>query len=168
MAVATKTPYTPISSGFWRRVRKHADGCWEWTGQINDDGYGRFGKAPRPDGRSSYAHRFSYQAMVGDIPEGMQVDHRCHDPKVCPGGDSCTHRRCVNPDHLEVVEPVANVLRSNGLAAKNAAKTTCPRGHSLSGDNLMMSGRKRRCRTCRNRLGREGYAARRAAAGGAS
>lgn len=72
------------------------DGCWLWLGSIDRDGYGnaktRYGRA---------AHRLTYQAYVGDIPEGMQLDHLCR------------QRSCVNPYHLEPVTQQENILRGS-------------------------------------------------------
>jgi hypothetical protein len=75
-----------------------------------------------------YVHRFVYRALVEPIPDGKEIDHRCHnvDPS-CPSDASCLHRRCVNPDHLEAVTHRENMDRSpNSLAAKNRLKTHCP------------------------------------------
>lgn len=55
-------------------------GCWLWTGYITDNGYGRIS--------DQFAHRLSYAAHYGDIPDGMHVLHKCD---VKP---------CVNPSHL--------------------------------------------------------------------
>lgn len=145
-----ETPYgdTRASERFWLNVLVRDDGCWEWIGQAKPDGYGIFGHTLD---YSKYAHRFAYQVFVGPVPEGSQIDHRCHVPAECAGGDGCPHRRCVNPGHLTPATPRANVHNSNGLAALNLQKTHCPRGHPLSGANVKMEGRKRRCVICRRR-----------------
>ena len=155
-----------VPARFWSNVAVLPNGCWEWRGYRSEDGYGRYGNAPRPDGRSQVAHRFIVQALGAEVAATEQVDHLCHDPAKCAGGDTCPHRACVNPRHLAVVAPRVNVLRSNGLAAANVAKTHCPVGHALAGDNLRVDGRKRRCVTCRREQCRRAslrYLARKAA-----
>ncbi|MGI9502698.1 MAG: HNH endonuclease [Geminicoccaceae bacterium] len=83
------------------------------------------------------AHRVSYEALVSAIPEGLELDHLCR------------VRCCVNPIHLEPVTTRTNNLRGNGIAAMNALKTHCPRGHPYSGEHLYVCSRgHRHCRTC--------------------
>lgn len=67
---------------FMARVEKRESGCWEWTGVIIPDGYGQVGC------RHKKTHRVAYELMVGPIPDGLCVLHRCDNPP------------CVNPDHL--------------------------------------------------------------------
>lgn len=81
--------------------------CWIWTGAISaDHGYGhtRIGRPRRQVG----AHRALYEAHIGPIPEGMQLDHLCR------------VRLCVNPAHMEPVTRSENVQR--GGAATLAAE----------------------------------------------
>ncbi len=97
---------------FWAKVDRTA-GCWLWTGdKVN--GYGRL-KVKR-DGRWTHvrAHRWAYEDAHGPIPPGIYPDHRCHTEDLsCPGGVTCPHRACVNPDHLEPVTFEENLARAN-------------------------------------------------------
>jgi hypothetical protein len=130
-----------------RRYVIAPNGCWLWTERVNRAGYG----VVRPHGTTLQAHRVMYEAHVGPVPDGQQLDHLCHTLDAsCAGGRQCPHRRCVNPAHLEPVTPTENVYRSNAPAAINARKTHCNRGHELVGDNLHVDSRgRRRCRECR-------------------
>lgn len=44
-------------------------GCWLWLGALGDPGYGKLGVGRR----HLSAHRASYEAHVGPIPDGMVV-----------------------------------------------------------------------------------------------
>lgn len=106
---------------FMEKVEK-TDSCWLWKAHTNSDGYGIFSIAS-PGGlpnKSVRAHRWVYERLVGPIPDGYQIDHRCR------------VRNCVNPEHLEAVRPRVNTLRGNTRAADNAQKTHCPQGHPLN------------------------------------
>lgn len=125
-----------------------ATGCWNWTGTMRGNGYGRLkvGSRYTGDRRDEEAHRFSYEMHKGRIPDGLQLDHLCR------------NTLCVNPDHLEAVTARVNTLRSENPAAKNARKTRCPKGHELAGDNLYVSrDGQRGCRTCRSATRRAHY-----------
>jgi hypothetical protein len=135
-----------LEERFWARVKKTAT-CWIWQGQRGGD-YGRLQLPERGGKRSTdMAHRFAYKALVGEIPEGLDLDHLCR------------NTLCVNPAHLEAVTSEVNVMRGIGVGAKNAAKTHCKHGHPLFGPNLTpRKGRKgrvaRECLICRRARGR--------------
>jgi len=115
----------------WSKVDRRDDGCWLWTGNTDKDGYGMMHVvASTPSGATTKrAHRLVYEAEVGPIPNGMQLDHLC---KV---------RCCVNPAHLEPVTPKENVHRSGTMGNKwNAGKPGLrgeSNGHAkLTGDQV--------------------------------
>lgn len=117
-------------------------GCWQWTGAITGHGYGNV----RWDGRAMPAHIIVYTLTNGPVPDGLELDHTCHNTDTtCPGARNCLHRRCVNPDHLEAVTHRTNILRGHTLPARNARRTTCIRGHNF--DVISDTGH-RSCTTC--------------------
>ena len=136
------TASTTIEERFWAKVEKTPHGCWLWTGACTKGGYPVFTE----QGRQVYAHRWAYARFVGEIPEGMQIDHRCN------------VRRCVNYETcLRPLSPRDNILRSEAPAAKNARKARCIRGHILYGKNLYTSSKGRHCRKCQRERDRKTY-----------
>lgn len=73
-------------------------GCWEWTGYVNRQGYGQYTISRR----HYLAHRIAYQTLVGEIPAGLFIDHRCFT------------RNCVNPHHLRAVSNKQNMEHLSG------------------------------------------------------
>jgi hypothetical protein len=62
------------------------NGCIKWKGWKNDDGYGKFSI----DKKYKFAHRYAYELLVGKIPEGKNVLHKCD------------VRDCCNTEHLYI------------------------------------------------------------------
>lgn len=88
--------------------------CWEWIGARNLQGYGvmRVGEG------NMQAHRVAYVIRYGDIPEGMNVLHRCDNPS------------CVRVSHLFL-----GTLADNNSDMRNKgrqyAKLTAADVHSI-------------------------------------
>lgn len=128
---------------FWSKVSLPTTpgACMPWTAYRDRRGYGKINMGGRR-GRVEFAHRISYRALIGDIPDHLVLDHLCRNPS------------CVRPDHLEPVTPRENVQRGVG-GQHHASKTHCPAGHPYEGANLYVrtlpSGTKNRiCRSCKN------------------
>lgn len=118
----------------------NTDDCWLYAaspGHYNKYGHGRVTIQQKGKTYNFAVHRVMYENMVGEIPEGLTLDHLCRVPP------------CINPKHLEPVTLAVNTLRGFGPTAINARKTHCTRGHALEGNNLEQSKRGwRECRTC--------------------
>ncbi|MDI1301988.1 MAG: HNH endonuclease signature motif containing protein [bacterium] len=71
--------------------------CWHWLGSVSKTtGYGK----KQLNGKTLLAHRWVYEMLLGPIPGGLVIDHKCKT------------RHCVNPHHLEVVDQAENCRRS--------------------------------------------------------
>jgi len=77
------TRTSPIER-FWSKVHK-TETCWLWTGYVTPTGYGMHNVSKTVVYR---AHRYAWQVVNGEIPDGLFVCHRCD------------VRNCVRPDHL--------------------------------------------------------------------
>lgn len=128
--------------------RAGSGGCWIWQGSINAEGYGTT-TAPTRRG-TTHAHLAVWWVFNGSVQDGLQLDHLCHTAdSSCLGGNSCRHRRCVNPEHLEPVTPRENTLRARAPSARFSRRTHCDNGHPLEGQNLAIrTDGARKCRTC--------------------
>lgn len=104
---------------FWIKVNK-TDTCWLWIAGATKQGYGYFSPAT---GQRALAHRWSYEELVGPIPDGLVIDHLCR------------VRRCVNPAHLEAVTQQENVARGASAELLNGTRTSCVNGHEYTDEN---------------------------------
>ncbi|NBO56560.1 MAG: HNH endonuclease [Actinobacteria bacterium] len=79
---------------FRTHVRSDGD-CWVWTAHRDSRGYGKF----KVNGRKERAHRWIYEALHGELPESVFLDHLCR------------NTACVRPSHLEPASPEENTKR---------------------------------------------------------
>jgi hypothetical protein len=121
----------PSETRFWMKVLCDlSTGCWLWQGDRiftarGRGGYGMFyvsrqykvlEQAPGRtvieilDARRMYAHRYCWELLIGPVPTGYILCHRCDVPS------------CVRPDHLFVGSHLDN---NRDMWAKGRAK---PRG----------------------------------------
>ena len=91
---------TPLIERVMSRVEMVTEsGCWLFTGYLNQHGYGKVGSGGKR-GPILRTHRVTYEHFRGQIPAGLQLDHKCR------------VRSCCNPWHLEPVTFQENVDRS--------------------------------------------------------
>lgn len=89
---------------FWSKVQVgKPEQCWPWTGEVNNQGYGRFAIYRR--GRVRHlAHRVAYTLGAGATVEGLGLLHDCDNPPCC------------NPRHLRLGtqrDNIADMHRKN-------------------------------------------------------
>lgn len=119
-----------VEERFWSKVNKTEE-CWLWTASTNRKGYGTF----RYEGSSKLAHGIAYLWEVGEVPEGLQLEHLCR------------VRNCVRVAHLEAVTPGENSRRGEAWKI-HGMKTHCPLGHEYSEENTYRYRGGRHCKTC--------------------
>ena len=127
---------------FWARVDKNdASGCWTWQGTLNH-GYGMFKLA----GKWRYVHRLAYELLIGPIPKGLILHHKCLNPRCVRAGE-----------HVILATRRQNTVEyhDSTLAGKFARLTSCKHGHPFTEENtrLELSDKHperitRRCREC--------------------
>lgn len=92
-----------------------SEGCWEWLGWLDEDGYGVFWDSIEK--KSVRAHRYSYEREFGPLKKNFA----CH---------SCDNPKCVRPSHLfagtnsDNMEDKAAKSRTGGFAALKGERHT--------------------------------------------
>lgn len=111
----------PPVERFWSRVNRQAPGgCWLWTGELQNKGYGVFHTYANGRRAKHLAHRYSL-ALVEPLVDGLVCLHSCDVP------------RCVNPAHLRQGTQLENMreardrgrLNLEGLKLGLAARLGC-------------------------------------------
>ncbi len=137
-----------IDERWARSTERREDGCLGYTGTIRSvDGHGAWWTNQTG---TVLAHRWIWEHVNGTIPDGMTLDHECHNAASwrgeCAGGPTCPHRSCVDVDHMTVKPRAENTLAS---ANHYGNRTHCKRGHEFTEANTyLQKGGGRACRTC--------------------
>lgn len=118
------TSRADVHANIISRAIRTKTGCLELSGAINSKGYPCIGV---PVGKVELAHRFMWEHHNGQIPEGLQVHHRCE------------NKRCCEITHLDALTQTAH--------AAIHRPTHCTKGHEFTAENSIYH--KKGTRTCR-------------------
>ena len=97
-----------IRARLYNKCRLSDTGCWLWTGPTRA-GYGVF----YVGSKDRSAHRISYEAFIGPVPDGLHLLHSCDNPG------------CINPAHLRP-----------GTVKENVADRESRRRRSVRGEQI--------------------------------
>lgn len=99
---AGRDRYETPEESFAARTKWQED-CLIWTGAKSDGGYGLLSI----NNRNVRAHRYAWERLFGEIPEGKFIDHKCW------------NRACVNTEHLRIATRSENNQYLKGQRAHN-------------------------------------------------
>lgn len=129
----------PIEVRFWTKVQadtRNPDGCWLWTGGTDGHGYAIIWHNNKARG----ANRVAWELRNGKpFPPDLLACHTCDNPL------------CVRPDHIfpgTALDNAHDKIRK-GRANIQPRQSHCQRGHEMIAANVVMEGKKRKCRACR-------------------
>ena len=99
----TDPRYSAPKEFFDSRINVDGD-CVVWSGTINPNGYGYMGIS----GKRVRVHRYAWELANGPVPDGMMIDHICH------------NRACVKVEHLRLADRVENGRNREGANARSS------------------------------------------------
>lgn len=103
IAIETDDP-NAIIAAVRDRVTTTVTGCWEWTGALDESGYGTYEIRTGRKRRRFSPHRLVAHATYGSSPDEPVVHHKC------------ANKRCCAPDH---VIPVTQLENNAEMMARN-------------------------------------------------
>lgn len=108
-----------IGKAFWARVNiKEGEACWNWTGHVARDGYGRF----YFEGKVYITHRLAYVLEHGEaISRNILVIQ------------TCKNKKCCNPSHFEIS---TRKKQLEGMAKHGRVRGFAQRGENNYGAKL--------------------------------
>lgn len=75
-----------------QQMRKDEEtGCWNWTGQISNSGYGRIMLKTEQGNITFSAHRASFALFKAPLNKDTVLMH------------ICKNRLCINPEHMKIM-----------------------------------------------------------------
>ncbi len=138
----TNLPTLTGTERFAASLERKPNGCLEWTGRTDRDGYGRIRVG---DGKRVGTHRLAWELVNGPIPPEVMVRHFV-----------CDNPPCCDVTHLRLGTSAENTAdrdaKGRGRHEGNTLKTHCRQGHAYDEANTYVSrSGKRTCRAC-NRI----------------
>lgn len=97
--------YSGPDEALQTRVKQVGE-CLEWDGARIRSGYGVL----RVGDQVKYTHRLAWERENGPIPDGMYIDHMCH------------NHACMNTDHLRIATPMQNTHNRKGAKPGSSSK----------------------------------------------
>lgn len=114
--------------------------CIEAKRNITTNGYSRI----RVNGKQIQSHRWVWELINGQIPEGFVIDH------------ICSNRKCVALDHLRMVTQQENIMAGKHNIDN---RSHCNQGHPFIKENIMIrKNGKRECGECNRQRAKVYYA----------
>ena len=138
--MSNATRYGTPEERLWLRAVRQPNGCLEFTGSLNREGYGRMWF----NGKSAQTHRIAWEITNGPIPDGMDVLHHCDNPPCAQTDPTEGYPE----GHLFLGTNAENIADMIAKGRKHEQNVThCHQGHEYDTDNTYVTPQgKRDCR----------------------